>query len=343
MESFDIGESLLSPPSQPTLRTLFNPDKSQQEQPPPQRPPKKPSPAQHNNNNKRKKQAPWQKPAQQQSSAKVPKIGQRTVESSVKIKPIKTWYPVFTTNTGIDTLCLSVFRFMKARCPKLLITAEQLQYVTCVAFWNRMVQMGIKIGKLDRYPPDSYELNTLATGIKLPALIQQYISSFGEVELPAGTKIVPRMPSPFDACDYMHYPGKYWRLGHPGQDPPEGPWTLDPDWITSWNENCSKGGRTDFGLDTVDYTDTAGSIHLCVSYLEQSAQVRPVAPMGVTFPEAELGAAFRYRDFRAYNQWPGENAELLFATFEAPPIYPVEVISRVSAQLSKDLWLSKKN
>lgn len=268
-------------------------------------------------------------------TSKRPQIGSKTSEPTILISPRRSWFVVFTTNQGLPSLCAAVFSFMLAQNPKLNITLAMMKYASCIAYWNRLSQLNQTLGYVDRDIPDTYNLNFLAKSIKLPALLAQYIASFGEVKLPSGTKILPSFPE-MDDPDY-HWPSEFWQECFPEVEPPPDPWTLDPQLIAEWNEKCSKGGKVDFGLKYVDYGDVAGHDTMTVSVLSTPGEEthRPVAPMAVSIIEAQTGAAFQYRQYRGYNQWPGLNAELLFATHEATPIYPRSIISSLCDKLSR--------
>lgn len=223
---------------------------------------------------------------------------------------------------------------MKSQNPKLAIDQLQMEYVTCVAFWNRLNQLRGLLGYSTIQDQDSYQLNYLAASLLLPPVIAQYVTSFGEVELASGTKIVPQIPDRRQG--QMYYPEDFWQRAHPGQVPPANYWCLDPAWIVQWNENCSKGGKMDFGLRRVDYNQAAGSSYLCVSTLGAigGPDVRPVAPQALPVVEAQVGAVFRYRRYEDYNHWPGENAELLYATHEGAPVYPRTVLYELCASMA---------
>lgn len=184
--------------------------------------------------------------------------------------------------------------------------------------------------------PDIFELEYQASGIILPAAAAQYISTMGEVILPNGPNVVPHIPTPQELQWYFT-PRAFWMEAHPNQQPPDNYWCLDNNWITDWINHVSKGGKIDLGLRRIDNTVTDGHGMMVVSSLAVPGKtaVSPVTPLKMAKVEAEVGAAFDFRSYREYSEWPGSNAELLFATESAPPIYPRKVINDLCVRTTR--------
>lgn len=215
---------------------------------------------------------------------------------------------------------------MLSQNPKLEVTSHQLKYVTCVAYWNRLMHLRRLLGYSIFEFPQLFELNQLATGILLPAAIANYIASFGKVQLPSGTFVVPSIPRHPDRDHNYIFPSAYVdQLDE--QIPDNNFWCLSSVIITRWNMHISRGGKVDFGLRLIDNTITDGTLSMVVSQQpENEGTCVPVSPVEMTYAEAEAGGAYNFRNYREYSTWPGHHCEILYAQFSSPPIFVRQVV-----------------
>lgn len=267
-----------------------------------------------------------------------PGIKSKAHKPTAQLDPLIQYFSIYTGNIGLPMVCEVVFNSMKARDPKLNVTLYQLQYVTCLAYWNRLAIIGKNLG----YSPmlaNQFDLNYYAQGIVLPSAIVQYISTIGLVKTAVGTQIVPRIPSEVEEEWYV-YPGDLWALAH---DEQVGAWHLDPAWIVAYNDSITRGGKIDFGLKTVDYTNVDGGLGMLVScrgpdvlglnWIDQ--QIVAITPCQMDKVEAGFGGAVYYRDYRQYHEWPGDHVELLYGQFEGVTNTPRQVLAQLCASRTK--------
>lgn len=256
------------------------------------------------------------------------------------IAPAASMFPVPVTNQGINQLCTTVFATLQSVDRRLAVTLPQFKYVTCLAYWNRLSQLGLTLGYA--YAQDRHELEDRSKGIKLPMTILSYIQAIGEYKSPMGT-VVPYFPEPNEDGIFYTRPLEYWLEGHPGLIPPEGPWTLDSDWITHWNNNILRCNQKHVHFDLVDNTNTEGKVEMMVSLLPPeehpdqlsylNINVRAVCHFQTSTQEAQVGGCYFYRNYRQYNEFPGENSELLFMTHASAEFDPqVKITSLVLSQ-----------
>lgn len=238
---------------------------------------------------------------------------------SLMIVPRKRYFPVHVSNRGCESLCRDVYRVIQGKDFRLAqnITQHQLAYVTCIAFCNRLVQTAVTHGYA--IPLDASRLKQVATGIQLPTVLAKYIESVGIMELSSGASVAPfaahyeqlvQLPTMLDPADILRFAGR--------QVPP-GAWALDIDWIVDYNDATTRASRSGMNFRTVNNSTYVGTSEMLVSYLQlPDEMLLPKAPQQMTEAEAQLGAAYRYRDWNLRNQW-GENVELLHDTFTAIP------------------------
>jgi len=203
------------------------------------------------------------------------------------------------------------------------------------------VQTSLKHGYA--FPINASRLKQVASGIQLPSVLAQYIEAIGSFQLSSTATVVPL------SKDYaeMFPPGSILMVDpaelllEANRDVPHGDWALDVEWIVAYNEATTRASRTGMRFRNVDQNDLVGRSEMVVSYYETpDDMLQPVAPQVMSEAEAQLGAAYMFRDYNQLGMWPGDNAELLFDAFTAIPFDPRVVVSDICVASFKGLQIT---
>lgn len=259
----------------------------------------------------------------------------------MQIVPRRKVFPVFTSNKGCENLSRQVYQTIRAKDFRLAqnLDVDQLAYVTTIAFYNRVVQCALKHGYA--FPDSSSRLKQVATGIQLPAVLAKYIESIGSFETLSGCTVVPHcVPyNQFRDCRLMINPEEILEAAH--RPVPPGDWALDVEWIVSYNDATTRAARSGMNFRAVDNSTLIGTPEMLVSYVNITDMLLPKAPQVMSEAEAQLGAAYQFRDYHQRVNWPGENHELLFDAFTAIPFDPRVLISDVCVAAFQGGFVSK--
>lgn len=261
--------------------------------------------------------------------------------TSLQIVPRRKVFPIFTSNTGCETLSRQVFQTIRAKDFRLAqnLDHHQLAYVTTIAYLNRVVQCSLKHGYA--FPESASRLKQVATGIQLPTVLAKYIESIGSFETLSGCTVVPHCV-PYNQLQdsrLMIDPAEILEAAN--REVPPGDWALDVEWIVSYNDATTRAGRSGMNFRAVDNTTLVGTSEMLVSYTVLNDMLLPKAPQVMSEAEAQLGAAYRFRDYHDRINWPGENQELLFDAFTAIPFDPRVLISDVCVAAFQGGFVSK--
>lgn len=225
---------------------------------------------------------------------------------------VPAWYPVFTSNAGIDQICEVVFDTIEGRDQRItgMVSLAQFKYVTCLCFIYRVA----RVNQLAGIPGPWLELSDLkeaTTGICLPAIILRYIECIGVVALSSGVKIGPY----FDNWLYLvnpqcRSPAEYLEEGH--RPIPPNHWCIDTAWISSWNSHTERASRRSMGFAKPDYSLSDGKPELCVSVqAEDDDTATPFSPVQLSDQEGKLAACYQWRLLDRQNEWPGDYSWVL--------------------------------
>jgi hypothetical protein len=246
--------------------------------------------------------------------------------SSLQMQPNHTYFPIFTSNIGCRTLSTVVHRSMTTKDHRLghIMTVEELQYATCIAWILRVATCANTLGYniIDSYSV----LKRYATGIQLPTILADYVEVTGSFELSSGATIVPHMaeyPALFQNNPLMFDPAEPL-IGAHGTEMIGG-WPINRQWILRYNDATLRASRSGMHFRGVNNTTLVGRAELCVGYspvVGDAHLIQPHAPIRILETQATLGAAYRFRDWTQRNGWPGLYQELVTNTFSSRPIDP---------------------
>jgi len=95
--------------------------------------------------------------------------------SGILVSPIFAYFEVLTRPSGIQGICPEVWDALIGRDQRMssLVTNQQLQYVTTIAYCNKISQCAIGMGYA-RAIPDLSLLKTASKGIQLPGPLARY-------------------------------------------------------------------------------------------------------------------------------------------------------------------------
>lgn len=231
-------------------------------------------------------------------------------------------FPVFTSNLGVRTVAAIIYDSMVGRDYRLgqTITLIQLQYVLCIAWCNRLCQIGQSEGTA--FPLQASRLKSIASGIVLPDILCKFVECIGKVRTLSGVEVVPWVADYHQLFenDLMVSPAD---LLHEAERPiPRGDWALDVDWIIAYNDATTRAGRTGMKFRNVDNAALSGRPELLVSYSVVEEELIPWCPQVLLESEGQLGAAYQWRNRADIDRWPGTNKELVFNAFSTVPFDP---------------------
>jgi len=240
--------------------------------------------------------------------------------SSLLIQPSRSLFPIFCSNIGTARLASIIFRLLTSRDAKLQqsITLLQCEYVTTMAFLNRLVILGTDLGYTLGIDGAS-RLKECAKGIWLPQLLAKYIESLGSYTLASGVTVVPWVSDyetmfPNGNSPVMRGPASI--LEDAGRVVPLSPWAIDTEWIINWNMSMTRASRQGLKFQQISTTVTEGRAEMVCSYCEQGDQgaifTVPYAPQTISTAEAQLGAAYQFRNIAETEDWPGGVSELVY-------------------------------
>lgn len=266
---------------------------------------------------------------------------QKAQPTSLQIVPRRHYFPIFTSNQGCVDLVRECYDTMIAKDHRLgqHMALHHMQYATCIALFNRMVQCGITYGY--SFPRESSRLKQLAHGIQLPSVLATYVESVGLVKMHSGLAVVPYI------TDYAAWIRQSNGLLVDANDllgeedrPAEEHWALSADRIVQYNGATTRASRTGMRFRSVDNTEYIGRVEMLVSYTRIATMLLPKAPQSMSAAEAQLGACYRFRDYSTIEEWPGENKQLLFDGFTTIPIEPRVVFSDLCVAAFKGASIS---
>jgi len=228
-------------------------------------------------------------------------------------------FPIFVGNQGCRHLPEIVFDVLRAKDHRIAdnFTLSQLQYVTTLAFANRVVSISIEHGYA--MPANASRLSQVAKGIRLPDILAKYIEAIGSVVLPTGVTVVP-----FSGDYEALFPQENQEVISPSQflieaerPVPQQDWALDIDYIIAYNNATTRASKTGLKFRTVDLATSTGRTEMVVSYRNTNDnEVIPLSPTSISEQEIKLGACYAFRDYDNRNQWLGQNSELCFNSYE---------------------------
>lgn len=254
-------------------------------------------------------------------------------KASIMAYPILTLFPIWCSNLGISTICQWVFDTLRARDYRMaaVVSELQMEYVTCIAFISRILQVNVLTGARTGIPEIS-RVKDAAAGIHLPKIIVDYISALGKLDLAQGQTVIPlagtyRQMFPLQS-PLIRDPATI--LEEAGRNIPPGEWPLDNDWISEWNRHTTRPSQAGMKFMPIDNSQIDGRIEMVTTYRTSRPYrnlLTPFGPQVCTEAELQLGASYRFRDERQRAQWFGENKRLLHSTITARDFDPQVLIS----------------
>lgn len=301
--------------------------------PPQQRRGPQPQPPRNNNNAKRfpprKRQNKFgrndKRPADATTSSSSSSVSNASAAIpaplGLQVYPRCSYFPIFTSNLGIVHLASVVFDSLSGKDQRMaqMITLPQLQYVLCITWINRVVQCGLHFGYQLNIQGTS-DLKRAASQIQLPDILCKYVEACGAFKLLSGITIAPqsgdyRTLIPADSL-LMFDPAD--ALIAAGRPIPPGPWPLDFEWISQWNQRTTRSSRQGMKFSAVNNTLMEGRNEFATMYTVTQAnnptRLRPMATQLMSDAEAQLGATYYYRNWRNRAEW-GLNRTVLTNTF----------------------------
>lgn len=257
-------------------------------------------------------------PRNRKPNSKVPKTSHPTVDgerkSNSKLAGLyERHFPVWIENIGIVSVSNAIFKSLKGRDYKMgeFVTVELLTYVTVLSWWNRIVQCGLEYG-YNINSPDISILKQATRGIYLPNISRRYVDSIGSYKLTSGAEIVPHVPDIMGSFPNILTPGDVLRQA--GRPVPPGPWSIDYEWIQTWNTKTLRSTRYALGFALGTQTFEGRAEFSCSYEHAENGRIVPYAPLAIPEDELDLGAAFMYRNHEAREDWRGEYDYLVYRT-----------------------------
>lgn len=253
--------------------------------------------------------------------------------TSLNMVPRLPYFPIFTSNQGCHDLALYTYNIMQCRDFRFasMITLDQMEYVLLLSYFNRVNLTAIYYGY--DHPLNTSRLKDVATGIRLPTILAQYIESIGMVETISTSNIVP-LAGDYESLfpsDHMVDPADVLRRA--GREVPAGSWAVDNRWVVEWNNATARASKSGMKFRKVDNSTLTGRCEMLVSFraTTEHGRVLPVCSQVLTEAEGQLGAIYRFRDYDYLGQLPGEYNDLVHDTFEGRSFIPEVAFSDICA------------
>uniref|UniRef100_A0A6P7GNW6 Uncharacterized protein LOC114344693 isoform X2 n=1 Tax=Diabrotica virgifera virgifera TaxID=50390 RepID=A0A6P7GNW6_DIAVI len=223
--------------------------------------------------------------------------------------PRRSHFLVFCSNVGVDMLCEVVYTSMQSRgfLTAGNVSLPQLKYVVCVALWARIASVAAAKGYITHDVPDVTVLLNSVVGLQLPAVLARYIETLGTFTLANGCTIAPWFASREEMqnqhqIDYDNY----FHEAIPIRPVPGNYWSIDGDWIVSWNQSTTHPACH---FRPIKWSETEGTAEMIVTPIACEEQyLRPTAPQQLTVFEGQLGSVYRWRDFAYEQYFPADTA-----------------------------------
>lgn len=235
----------------------------------------------------------------------------------------KATFTLYCSNSGIEFLCCTVFNAIAARDYRSVanVTVDHLRYVTSLCYFYRCIRVTDLVG-MRLVPYDLADLKAACTGIRLPAVLCDYIEALGSVQLSTGATVAPWSSTPHEwySMPGMWAPGEFLtRLHLQGR----GPWSINYQAVIAWNNATTRPATRSMGFRTVQFDKIEGSQGILVSArLIRRDLTEPVCMQILPNQEGQLHACYTWRDYDNMIDWPGDTARFTSPIFKAQTVSP---------------------
>lgn len=206
------------------------------------------------------------------------------------------------------------------------MTLPLLEYVTCLAYLNRIIQCGIKYGySISDQTIGVADLSHALEGLQLPAVLCRYIESIGLVKMASGASVVPW----FTSLRHEFFDGQLGQIDplvfirEANRPPPPNYWSVDYEWITQWNQATTRPARLGMQFRKLKWSELEGAVEMTVTPIPYNGRVMPTAPQVMPDVDASVGAVFDYRRFNTARLWPAQTAVICQQITNGTELVPV--------------------
>lgn len=239
-------------------------------------------------------------------------------------------YRIYTSNNGLSLVVEEVYKAVCSRAQHMftrLMSLPLFVYVVNLAWLARLVEVNIQACR--NIPHDTFTLCNTMRGVCLPDTICRYIETLGIIDLACGIRVIPYVDSyrqlipmaspwyldPLEQLEELHIPD------------PQCEWSIIPSVVARYTEASAQFFRCGVELRTIS-REVTGLPELVIGYSSAESLVIPISPERHTISCAQLGAAYRLRDYGQRDEWPfGEN-EVLPNLFNSEAISPELVLAQ---------------
>lgn len=221
--------------------------------------------------------------------------------------PARPYFPVFVSTLGCESFVLAVYNWCIGKDYRFgtSVPVYSMQYATTIAFYARLAIVNEKYGT--RIDSLTSRLKSVSRGILLPHCICKMIEAVGVLQRPGQPTVIPLFPVWEQVQDnpVLADPRDY--LTQAGRDVPEGDWAIDTQYLAEYINHCARGESRNLGFRTVDYDVHEGRLEMLYGYSRGhmlfAGDLIPAGPAQALQSEAELGAAYCFRDHDHPDLW----------------------------------------
>jgi hypothetical protein len=266
-----------------------------------------------------------------------------SLPTSIVIQPIKAFFVIHTGSINLSSFCTLIHQVIVSRDHKMerLLTLPHLRYVSLVAFYYRIVQIGLKYG----YSFPTYSINKLkmlAESVLLPDPICKLIECVGLVTLPNGITIVPHVPTNLQMQDHADYVHPYSIVETRIPQPPAGEeanaffydGALNVASFIDFNARTTRGFKSNVLFRRVLFDNCEGRVEFSIAreHYEEDTVAKGLHQMEE--PLAHLGATYGFRRLENRGNWLGRDDTFLSYVHASTPFHPdLFVVHKVANDL----------
>jgi len=266
--------------------------------------------------------------------------------SSIVVQPIQAFFKIHTGSKNLIKFCNLIHQVIISRDHKMerLLSQSCLSYVSLLAFYYRIVQIGMKAGYA--YPTSSTtNLKMVAESLLLPEPICKFIECIGVVKLPNGMTIVPYVPTDAEISEHADHVHPYSiedmrkeAVGGAAHDTTLLDGAINDTKIIDYNARTTRGFKSNVLFRRVLYDNVEGRVEFSVARESNTRDCNARSVFQMEDALAHLGATYGFRDLGNRGDWLGEDNSYLSYVHASTPFNPdIFIVHKVA----NDLLVSK--
>jgi hypothetical protein len=230
-----------------------------------------------------------------------------------------------------------------------LLSQEHLEYVSLIAFYYRLVQIGLKAGY--SYPTFSVsDLKMVAESLLLPDQICKFIECVGIVKMPNGISLVPYVPSDEEIESHGDHVHPYSIVSMRREIAEvEGEEAAAPDslfysgaindtMIIDYNARTTRGFKSNVLFRRIMYDNIEGRVEFSIARESNGRDCNARSVFQMEDALAHLGGSYGFREIENRSNWLGADNDYLSYVHASTPFKPeIFIVHKVA----NDLLVSK--